>query len=162
MGPGYYFGWWGQQGFTYANPLPLPYSGFMDGQTAIGEFNAGAALGLGLAKVLLPGKPTGLPPTVTLCTDRVCGDDGCGGACGACGSGESCTDAGMCTAGTAPPDGGSTPLDAGTGGAMDSGNETSPLPPNPPAGCGCAAAAPAEAVWGLVFGLALLRRRRHP
>ena len=37
------------------------------------------------------------PPCVPLCTGRTCGEDGCGGSCGACGSG-SCSPAGTCSA----------------------------------------------------------------
>ena len=32
------------------------------------------------------------------CTDKECGDDGCGGSCGACGDGEVCSAGGMCVA----------------------------------------------------------------
>ena len=35
-------------------------------------------------------------PCVPACDDRVCGDDGCGDVCGACGDYELCTDAGSC------------------------------------------------------------------
>jgi MYXO-CTERM domain-containing protein len=96
MGPGYYYGYYPLAAFRYAPTIPSPYSGFIDATTAIGEFNIGAALGLGLAKTLLPGKPTGQAPTATLCANRECGDDGCGGSCGTCEGGAVCNASGQC------------------------------------------------------------------
>jgi len=43
------------------------------------------------------------PACAPQCLDRACGDDGCGGSCGACDDGATCSDAGQCVA-TAPPD----------------------------------------------------------
>jgi MYXO-CTERM domain-containing protein len=101
MGPGYYYAYYPLSSFRYAATMPTPYSGFIDYPTAVGEFNIGTALGLGLARTLLPGKPTGQPPTVTLCATQECGDDGCGGSCGMCEGGAVCNASGMCGA---PPD----------------------------------------------------------
>ncbi len=42
---------------------------------------------------------TNPPPCTPSCTGRACGDDGCGGSCGVCGPGETCSGAGMCTGG---------------------------------------------------------------
>jgi hypothetical protein len=98
MGPGYYYAYYPLGAFRYAPTMPSPYSGFIDAATAIGELNIGGALGVGLAKTLLPGKPTGAAPTVTLCTGRECGDDGCGGSCGSCQGGAVCNASGQCAA----------------------------------------------------------------
>jgi MYXO-CTERM domain-containing protein len=117
MGPGYYYAYYPLSAFRYAPDLTPPYSGFIDWPTAIGEFNIGAALGLGLARTLLPGKPTGQPPTVTLCSGRACGDDGCGGSCGTCAAGLVCDAAGAC--GAAPDDAGAP--DATAGSSADDG-----------------------------------------
>jgi hypothetical protein len=98
MGPGYYYAYYPLSAFRYAATLTTPYSGFIDYPTAVGEFNIGAALGLGLARTLLPGKPTGQPPTATLCAGVECGSDGCGGSCGTCEGGAVCTSSGTCAA----------------------------------------------------------------
>ena len=37
------------------------------------------------------------------CTGKSCGDDGCGGSCGACASGDTCSSAGKCVAPTCTP-----------------------------------------------------------
>jgi hypothetical protein len=139
MGPGYYFGWWSLPGFTWDDPMPSPYSAFIDGPTAIGEFNMGAALAAGLARTLLAGKPTGQPPTVVLCAQQACGDDGCGGSCGTCSPGTTCTDAGQCEPQVGPADGGSGPFDAGSpdAGGADGGTISQPdsgAGPSPDAG----------------------------
>ena len=34
------------------------------------------------------------------CTDKECGDDGCGGSCGTCPTGETCNNSGTCVAGS--------------------------------------------------------------
>ncbi len=39
---------------------------------------------------------------VCSCEGKKCGDDGCGGSCGTCAEGTSCTDAGTCTPATTP------------------------------------------------------------
>jgi hypothetical protein len=36
------------------------------------------------------------------CGSKICGDDGCGGSCGTCASGKSCTSAGQCVAACTP------------------------------------------------------------
>jgi len=59
-----------------------------DGPTGIGSPN-GAVLGGG------GGGGGGCTPT---CSGKTCGDDGCGGSCGTCGSGQACT-GGTCTGG---------------------------------------------------------------
>jgi hypothetical protein len=115
MGPGYYFAWSAVPSFRWATALPAPpYSAYIDSPTAVGEFNIGAALELGLAHVLLAGKPTGQPPTVDLCSFRTCGDDGCGGSCGTCATG-TCVN-GTCSDDTSGPigDDAGAPADMGT------------------------------------------------
>jgi MYXO-CTERM domain-containing protein len=42
-------------------------------------------------------------PCAPACSGRVCGDDGCGGTCGACTSGQTCSGSGQCTTGTTSP-----------------------------------------------------------
>lgn len=61
------------------------------------------------------------------CTSKTCGDDGCGGSCGTCKTGETCSAAGACVA-APPPDAGPTdtgvpPTDTGTP-AGDTGTPT--------------------------------------
>jgi len=58
-----------------------------------GEVCYGGAMGIGLARTLLWGRAN---PDFDPCAGRVCGDDGCGGSCGSCSSGEVCTDEGAC------------------------------------------------------------------
>jgi MYXO-CTERM domain-containing protein len=133
MGPGYYWGWYGAPGFRYGmvNDTTFtspPYSSYMDGQTAIGEFNMGGALGLGLAHTLLAGKPTGQAPTVTLCAGRACGDDGCGGSCGTCASG-ACMD-GQCV--------GASTIDASVAADLASGSPDLASGPGATKAGGCA------------------------
>jgi hypothetical protein len=72
-----------------------------DGPTGIGTPN-GAALG---------GTATCTPN----CTGKTCGDDGCGGSCGACTGGQTCSPAGTCTGG-----GGCSHPICSTGGALTS------------------------------------------
>jgi hypothetical protein len=151
MGPGYYFGWAAASSFRYATTLPTPpYSGYMDGATAIGEFNMGGALELGLAHVLLAGKPTGQPPTVDLCAFRTCGDDGCGGSCGTCATG-SCVD------GTCSTD--DMGLSGNDGGAPD--DLAAPMPA-PQHGC-TFAPTPAPPTWiaFMLFACVVALRRRR-
>jgi Subtilase family len=56
-----------------------------DGPTGIGTPN-GAVLG-------------GTGTCVPTCTGKTCGDDGCGGSCGTCGTGQTCSPGGTCTGG---------------------------------------------------------------
>jgi len=52
------------------------------------------------------------------CGERVCGDDGCGGSCGDCNDGETCTAAGACEPAACTPDcGGKACGDDGCGGS---------------------------------------------
>jgi hypothetical protein len=70
MGPCYYYGWeplWEpNRFFQLGEDLTLPYVWFLESPTAHGEFCTGGALGLGLARTLLHGKPDdgsgGTPP----------------------------------------------------------------------------------------------------
>ncbi|MBL8684292.1 MAG: hypothetical protein JNK05_34275 [Myxococcales bacterium] len=41
--------------------------------------------------------PSDVPSCMPRCEGRVCGDDGCGGVCGMCGGGATCTAMGTCT-----------------------------------------------------------------
>ena len=154
LGPGYYRGYYPMQDFRYAaqfQPEP-PYSDGISGPTAIGEFSFGANLGLGLAHTLLDGKATGAPPTVTLCTNAVCGDDGCGGSCGTCGDGTTCS-AGACIVAPAG-DAGVPP--SGDAGHPDQATGTSS------GGCCDAGGRPAgSAFFAACVGFGLIRRRRR-
>ncbi|MCA1662934.1 MAG: hypothetical protein LC659_01410, partial [Myxococcales bacterium] len=98
MGPCYFYAYYPLAWFRWAAGLTAPYSGYIDWPTATGEFCSGASIALGFAETLLAGKATGQPPTVMLCAGRSCGDDGCGGSCGACAAGTTCTSAGQCAA----------------------------------------------------------------
>jgi hypothetical protein len=173
MGPGYYYAWYPLYGFLWAQSLAKPYSGFIDGPTAIGEFSIGASLGLGMARTLLPGKPSG-QPAVSLCTGKMCGDDGCGGSCGDCPAGQMCA-SGQCVVGSdggVLADGSAAPHDGAMSGSSGDAGSTPPGgPPHVPApgkrGCNYAVgvAAPSARDAGLFGGLCLLfaivlRRRR--
>lgn len=96
MGPCYYYGWeplWEPEHFQLGEDLPDPYMWFLECPTAHGEFCTGGALGVGLARTMLWGKPnTGCVPN---CVDRVCGDNRCNGSCGTCTVG-SCNSSGQC------------------------------------------------------------------
>jgi hypothetical protein len=79
MGPCYYYAWEQLRDFRLGADLQDPYMRFLECPTAVGEFCAGAALALGLARTLLWGKPGGC---VASCDGRSCGeDDGCGRPC---------------------------------------------------------------------------------
>jgi hypothetical protein len=185
MGPCYFYGLDPLKDFRYADQASPPYGAFIEGFTAIGEFCSGASIGLGFARTLLDGKPTGAPPTVDLCANKQCGDDGCGGSCGTCADGLSCQ-AGSC----APPgacaprcEGKPAGADDGCGGAC-AGGAAGPSSPSEPSGAssdaddgaapgssagGCACAAPgarAPLAGGLALALAACacavgRRRRR-
>jgi hypothetical protein len=188
MGPCYYYAYYPLAAFRYAETLTTPYSGFIDWPTAVGEFCYGASMGLGFADTLLGGKATGQPPTVTLCTGKSCGDDGCGESCGSCAKGSSCSPAGQCVAGACVPTcGGAVCGDDGCGGSCGScaagstcnagacvpgssdagtgGNgETTPPATASPHGCGCSTVPrdAERAPWLAVFAaaaLALIGRR---
>lgn len=149
MGPGYFWVYEAAPDFRYALGLPSPpYSGYIDAPTAVGEFNIGAALELGLAHTLLAGKPTGQPPTVALCQGRACGDDGCGGSCGTCASG-SCMD-GQCVVAT----------DASVAADLGGSPDLAPAPATSAHGCDLSdhGGAPTGALVLVVF-FCLLRRR---
>ncbi len=62
------------------------------------------------------GKGACLVDCVPDCTDKACGDNGCGGICGACGQGESCLD-GACVTGCVPSCAGKACGDDGCGGS---------------------------------------------
>jgi hypothetical protein len=101
-----------------------------------------------------------------MCTGKVCGDDGCGGTCGACSSG-SCQ-SGQCVM----PQSGS---DGGTAGGGDDGGSGERVPTDTlGGGCSCqlgggagltgSGAGPAAALAGLVLSIMLVRssaRRRR-
>ncbi len=182
MGPCYFYAYYPLAWFRWATQLTTPYSAYIDWPTAVGEFCSGASIGLGFAETLLAGKATGQPPTVTLCSGKSCGDDGCGGSCGTCASGSSCNSAGACVA-MSPTGGGSDGGTSGGGGSGgggsgggggdgsggngDTGNGGgSATPPTTPHGCAMAAhdvGAPWLAL--AVVALAVLgrwRRRRAP
>ncbi len=98
MGPCYYFAYDRLIDFTWAPSMDLPYGGFIDGATSIGEFCSGASIALGFVRTLLNGWATGEPPTCIIdCNGKNCGDDGCGWTCGTCNEGFECSETGICT-----------------------------------------------------------------
>ena len=170
MGPCYFYGYYPLGWFRWATQLTAPYSAYMDGPTAIGEFCSGASMALGFAETLLAGKATGQPPTVDLCAGKSCGDDGCGGTCGTCGAGTICSSAGICIV-SSPPDGGSdggggSGSDGGSdgnGGNGDTGSGGNGPPPAAPHGCamaGSGSAPPPLALLLLTLALVACWRRR--
>lgn len=68
------------------------------GLVAVGAVTVLAA-GCGAVKPSGPTMDGGCAPE---CAGRACGDDGCGGTCGACAQGASCTAQGQCVAGCVP------------------------------------------------------------
>ncbi len=131
MGPCYFYGWYPLRMFTWADPMPPPFSAFMDGPTAIGEFCTGASIALGFADTLLNGYATHQPPTCTIqCSGKTCGDDGCGGMCGTCPSGQTCQSGQCeCAGSTCAEDAGGPPE---TGGSIDAGGEDTAPPSEAP------------------------------
>lgn len=190
MGPCYAYALDPLKDFRYADTPMAPYNGqLIEGFTAIGEFCAGASISLGLAETLLEGTPTGAPP-VDLCAGKQCGDDGCGGSCGACAAGTTCNDEGKCV--TCTPScsgrtcgddgcGGSCGTCSGTctngrcasddpGGSSNGGAGAAPGDESTDSaessgGCGCRTTPSTGAVAPFVFGLgiaaAALRERRR-
>jgi hypothetical protein len=155
MGPCYYYSWWANGTFRISPTMPMPYGGFIDGQTAMGEFCTGGSIALGLAKTLLPGAPTGQPPTVDLCAGKTCGDDGCGGSCG-----PPCPDAGTATDGAV--DQGEMPAADASSNPPVGGGGGNPATPggSSGSGCGCAAGArPPTGGAGLFLVLLVLALR---
>ncbi|MBT9555840.1 MAG: hypothetical protein IV100_07415 [Myxococcales bacterium] len=59
-----------------------------------GDCKACAVDACGAALTICMGEPN--CPCEPACTDKDCGDDGCGGTCGTCESGETCSAAGVC------------------------------------------------------------------
>lgn len=176
FGPGYYYAYYPNAAFRWGESVGAPYSGFIDWATASGEFTAGAGIGLGLAKALLAGKPSGKAP-VSACGLRQCGSDGCGGECGTCAGSTPCSAEGLCIssgfdaggpvdAGVNSPDAGGAVHDAGAEMAADAGREVmladAGLDPEPSPGAGCGCSSGPLSMGGLVLGSWLLRRRRRP
>ncbi|MFH1810587.1 MAG: hypothetical protein ABIJ09_17730 [Pseudomonadota bacterium] len=101
MGPCYYYMWyelWARNNryFQLGPDLTTPYRVFLEMPVSSGEVCYGGAMGLGLARTLLWGRPdTNCQPD---CTGRSCGSDGCGGSCGPCAAPASCTNTGQCLA----------------------------------------------------------------
>lgn len=177
MGPCYAYALNPLVAFRYGDVPMAPYGGpFVEGFTALGEFCAGASISLGLATTLLEGTPTSAPPT-PLCAGRSCGDDGCGGSCGTCAEGLTCT-AGACVACT-PSCEGKSCGDDGCGGSCgacrDGGASTTRVEPDADEatltlradGCSCrTVAAERDAgsvaqLAGLALAAALVARRRR-
>jgi hypothetical protein len=78
-----------------------------DGPTGLGTPNAAALAGGGTC--------------TPACTGKNCGDDGCGGSCGSCPSGETCSSGGVCEGGGCTPScTGKTCGDDGCGGSCGS------------------------------------------
>jgi len=127
MGPCYFYMWyelWARNGryFQLGEDLVEPYYLFCEMPVSSGEVCYGGAMGLGLARTLLWGRPDPACQNPD-CGTRECGSDGCGGSCGTCAADETCVD-GYCEAGD--PDGGdgSDASDASDGGdAHDAGGD---------------------------------------
>lgn len=152
MGAGYYRGLYPDGEFRYGAQLQPAgtYSDFLSLFTAIGELTFGADMSLGLAHTLLNGTPTNAAPTVTLCTGMQCGDDGCGGSCGTCGDGMTCS-SGQCVAGGGDDDGGNGDGGGDDGAGDDGGSSKSG---------GCSTSGNGS-LGGLVLALGFLVRRRR-
>jgi len=74
------------------------------------------AFGIGCATDWDPTRPPVCGACTPACGGRACGDDGCGGSCGSCGAGETCT-AGACVAACTPDCAGRACGDDGCGGS---------------------------------------------
>ena len=109
MGPCYFYAYDPLGDFRWADALGAPYGPFLEWPTALGEFCTGASIALGLADTLLEGRATTGPPSVNLCANRACGDDGCGGSCGSCGAGLTCQSGACVGASSSSCDGGDCP-----------------------------------------------------
>jgi hypothetical protein len=83
---------WGESGYMY-----IKY-----GVNALGDKATYAVY----SSSSTPTSDGGTPACKPQCTGKVCGDDGCGGSCGACTSGETCDSSGQCSPGntTCTPD----------------------------------------------------------
>jgi len=131
MGPCYAYALNPMKAFTYftSAQAPAPYTHFIEGQTTMGEFCIGAAMGQGLVRSLLNGKPSGLPPQ-SFCAGRQCGVDPCGTSCGTCSAGQTCDAAGQCVGGGGTAGGmsgtagGSTAGGSAAGGSAGGGDIT--------------------------------------
>jgi len=113
MGPCYYYMWyelWSRNGrfFQLGEDLTTPYYVFLEMPVSSGEVCYGGAMGLGLARTLLWGRPD--TECLPDCSARVCGSDGCGGSCGSCTAPASCSELGQCVA--PGSDAGPNPVDA--------------------------------------------------
>jgi MYXO-CTERM domain-containing protein len=129
--------------FRYADTPMAPYNGsLIEGFTAIGEFCTGASIALGLTETLLGGTTTGAS-TVPLCKSKQCGDDGCGGSCGACAAGTTCNPSGACIICT-PSCAGKTCGDDGCGGSCGACGGPSGADAGSGGGAGAAPGAPGE------------------
>jgi uncharacterized protein (TIGR03382 family) len=173
MGPCYYYGWdplWDNGRFFQLGEdlLDPPYMWFLQGPTAHGEFCTGAALGLGLARTLLNGKPAGPdsepPPPPPPPPDA--GPD----------------DAGPDDAGpedTGPDDGSPDAGPSSSSDALDAGPDAPPVQPHPPeanapqgnnvsgdvgdpGGCNATGSGQTPFFCGAMILLGLLSRRRRP
>jgi hypothetical protein len=122
MGPCYLYALNPLKSFVYypSASAPAPYNDLIGSFTASGEFCIGAAMGLGLTRSFLNGKPNGLAPA-TFCSGRVCGPDLCGTSCGTCAGGMSCDAAGQCVSGGSGGGAGGSGGAGGTGGAGGNG-----------------------------------------
>src|SRR5262249_35802144 len=101
MGACYYYAWELLESFRWADMLMSPYGPFLEFPTPIGEFCTGASIPLGRAPPMQDGQGPG-QPAANLCSGKQCGDDGCGGSCGTCANGVTCTN-GQCGGPTCTP-----------------------------------------------------------
>ena len=128
----------------------------------------------------------GACPCQPTCGDKVCGDNGCGGSCGTCGTGTKCNVAGQCEATGPGPDAGSTdtgtpdsgpgtdaavsdngptPVDAGSTNDLFAPTvDTGPSAASSSDGCSTGGAGRALPLWLLLaaaLGALVLRRRQR-
>ncbi len=147
---------------------------FTDAQGALITYPGTGSLGIGgsaCADWDTTRPPTGAGCQCTpRCSGKTCGDDGCGGSCGACPANQTCLATGQCS-GTSASDGGAIP---GVDGGAVPGADGGVIPPSQgpgsapdgtaDQGCSCGSAGqPGQAhkAWLAAAGLLLALRRRR-
>jgi MYXO-CTERM domain-containing protein len=94
------------------------------------------------------------------CIGKNCGDNGCGGFCGTCQTGEVCED-GLCSSvGAIPSDVEGSP-DTWASLEQDTSTEA-PAPPDDSSGCQAPASGPLNGLLLMALGAFIAWRRRHP
>jgi hypothetical protein len=155
MGAGYYRGLYPDGDFRWGAQLQPAgtYSDLFSLFTCIGEMTFGADMSLGLAHTLLNGTPTNAAP-VDVCAGMQCGDDGCGGSCGTCGDGLTCS-AGQCVGGSGDDDGSN-----GNGSNGENGDDDGTGTNGTKSG-GCSTSGGGVGGLAIVLACVLPRRRRR-